>query len=68
MLKSSLMNKPQQKKSSQATKERFYTKIIADFRATKLYSEAFLKDLDHGMRNSDYYEAYTNGELRTTDF
>ena len=29
--------------------------IIAEFRATKKYSNAFLKDLDEGLRRSSYF-------------
>ena len=29
--------------------------VMADFRKTKKYSKAFLKDLESGLKNSDYF-------------
>jgi metal-responsive CopG/Arc/MetJ family transcriptional regulator len=31
-------------------------KILADFRKNKRYSPAFLKDLEDGLKNSDYFQ------------
>lgn len=31
-------------------------KIMADFRKTKKYSKAFLKDLEEGLKDSDYFK------------
>jgi metal-responsive CopG/Arc/MetJ family transcriptional regulator len=35
--------------------ERSTKKILADFKATKKYSPAFLRDLKKGLRSSDYF-------------
>jgi len=34
--------------------------VVADFRATGLYTEEFLKDLEDGLRKSSYAKKYAN--------
>lgn len=34
--------------------------VISSFRATGLYSEAFLKDLEEGINDSDYFSKTSN--------
>ncbi len=38
-----------------APQEKSVKKIMADFRKNKRYSQAFLKDLEDGLRKSDYF-------------
>ena len=37
-------------------KERSVRKIVSDFQKTKKYSRAFLKDLEKGLSQSNYFE------------
>ena len=34
--------------------------VLADFKATKLYTKEFLSDLETGLRNSSYMQKYAN--------
>lgn len=37
-------------------KEQSAKKILSDFRKSKKYSKAFLKDLEEGLKSSDYFK------------
>lgn len=38
--------------------------VVADFRATDLYTDEFLKDLEDGLRKSSYAKKYANQTAR----
>ncbi len=40
----------------EAPPTRSRSKIMSEFRATEKYSEAFLKDLDEGLKDSSYFK------------
>lgn len=38
--------------------------VVADFRATNLYTEEFLSDLEDGLRKSSYAKKYANQRVK----